>query len=153
MATGKITVAEGSDKAVASHSFTEDAETKHVERVAPGAGVITLPGTAQVAEQTATGTYPATAVDVTGKAGIVVKSSFSNDSASCKVMLLFFDSAGEFIGQSDEYDIANSALADGARYLGSTLIVDNQVLASSGLKIKITTAPASGNVSFFVAGV
>ena len=153
MAKGYINISEGSDKKVASHSFTEDSETKHVERVAPGAGVLVVPGTAQVSEETSTGTYPATAIDVTGKAGIVVKSTFSNDSATCKVKFLFLDSAGSPIGVSGEYTLSNSGVADGSRYIGSAFMIDNQQLAASGVKIVITTAPASGNVSFFIAGV
>lgn len=152
MAQGKISIAEGSDKNIAAHSFTEDAETRYVERVAPGAGVLTLPS-AQVSEETSTGTYPASAIDITGKAGITVKASFSTDSDTCKVKLLFSDSAGGLIGLSDEYTISNTAVADGARYLGSALLVDNQLLAASGVKIVITEAPSSGNVSFYVAGV
>jgi len=152
MATGKITVAEGSDKAVASHSFTEDAETKHVERVAPGAGVITIPGTAQVAEQTSTGAYPASAIDITGKARVIIKADFSANDGTAKARLQFFDSAGSLIGQSDEMDISNTGVQDNSRYVGNMTAVDNS-FGASGLKIVITTAPASGNVSFYVAGV
>jgi hypothetical protein len=153
MATGKISITEGSDKNIASHSFTEDSETKHVERVAPGAGVVTIPGTAQVSEQSSTGTYPASAIDITGKAGIVIKSSFSVSTSTCKVKVLFLDSSGAMIGLSDEYTIPNSESADGSRYLGGSLLVDNRLLGASGVKIVITEAPASGNVSFYVAGI
>ncbi len=153
MATGKISITEGSDKSIASHSFTEDAETKHVERVAPGAGVLTVPGTPQVSEQSSTGTYPASAIDITGKAGIVIKTTFSVDSDTCKVKLRFYDSAGAFVGISAETSVGNTAIADGARYMGAAILVDNRFLGASGLKIDITEAPASGNVSFAVSGV
>lgn len=153
MSTGKITIAEGSDKAIASHSFTEDAETKHVERVAPGTGVLTIPGTAQVAEKTATGTYPASPVSVVGMAGILIKASFSATGISCAYRVQLFDSAGTIISESDEYAIANTEVADGARYVGSAIIIDNRFIGASGIKINLTTAPASGNVSFFVSGV
>lgn len=153
MATGKIVVAEGSDKNIAAHSFTEDSETRYVERVAPGAGILTLPGTAQAAEKTSTGVFPASPIDIIGKAGVTVKANFSAGDISCKIKMQFFDSAGALMVQSDEYSIGNTQVADGSRYLGSALVVDNGLLGASGLKISITAAPASGNVSFFVAGV
>lgn len=152
---GYINIAEGSDKKIASHSFTEDAETKHVERVAPGCGVLTLPGTPQVEEQNSTGTYPASPVDITGMAGISVKSSFSVDEETCKLKVQFHDSAGEIIGISDEYTIPNTSVADGSpsRYIGGMLLLDNQLLGASGVRFIITEAPATGNVSLSVAGV
>ncbi len=155
MGKGYIGLTEGSDKNIASHSFTEDAVTKHVERVAPGAGVLTLPGTAQVSEENSTGTFPASPIDVTGMAGISVKSSFSVDEETCKVKVQFHDSAGEIIGVSDEYTLPNSSVAESspARYVGGMLLLDNRLLGASGVKIIITEAPATGNVSLFVAGV
>lgn len=153
MAKGYINISEGSDKKVASHSFTEDSETKHIERVAPGAGIAAVPGTAQVAEEDSTGTYPASAIDLTGWAGIVMKSSFSTDSDTCKLRIVFYDASSNIIGVTDEYSISNTQQADGARYVGSTLIIDNQFLGASGLKVVITEAPASGNVSLFFMGV
>ena len=153
MAKGKISIAEGADKAIASHSFTEDAETKHVERVAPGAGVLALPGTAQVAEETEAGAYPASPVSVVGMAGILIKTSFSATGISCAYRVQLFDSADTIISQSDEYAIGNTEVADGARYVGSAIIIDNRFIGAAGIKINLTTAPASGNVSFFVSGV
>jgi hypothetical protein len=152
MASGKISIAEGTDKNIAAHSFTEDSETRYVERVAPGSGVLTLPGTAQIAEKTAAGTYPATAIDITGKGRIIIKSDFSTDNGTAKARLQFFDSAGRLMGQSDEYDITNTGIQDSSRYVGNMLAVDNTI-GASGIKINVTAVPSSGNVSLYVAGV
>jgi len=152
MATGKISITEGSDKSIASHSFTEDAETKHVERVAPGSGILTMPATAQVAEKTTSGTYPATVIDIIGKPRIVIKSDFSASDGTAKARIQFFDSTGSLIGQSDEYSISNSGVQDNSRYVGNMLAIDNTI-GASGLKVTLTEAPASGNVSFYVAGI
>jgi len=58
MATSYIQVTEGADKKVATHSFSEDGETKHVERVTWGAGLITMPTTPQISEESQTSLYP-----------------------------------------------------------------------------------------------
>ena len=59
----------GSDK-IATHSFTEGAEERHVERVAPGAGILgAWDATANIS---AVGLVPNFSVDTTGKGRIIV---------------------------------------------------------------------------------
>jgi hypothetical protein len=158
MATTYIDVTEGSGKKVAAHSFTEDAVTKYAERAAPGTGVLTIPDTANIAAETDADLYPASVINIQGQARIVIKTSFSVASASQVWRLLLYDSAGDLIGclpsTTEVYTAVASAaeLDEDTRYIGTMFVFSNDSGAAS-LKIRMTAAPSSGNVSFFVAGV
>jgi hypothetical protein len=150
MATNKIQYTEGSGLDIATHSFDEDAVTKHVERIAFGTGVATLPDTAQVAEVNSAATNPANPIDCIGKGFICIKSNFSANNVEVPIKLQFFDSADVLIGESNQIDILNTALADSARYLGTFTEIFNRS-GFAGMKIRTLTAPTnSGNVSFYV---
>jgi len=58
MSTSYIAVTEGVDKKVATHSFVEDSEIKHIERIAYGAGVLSLPDSPQVDSESGSTVYP-----------------------------------------------------------------------------------------------
>ena len=150
MGTNKIEYTEGSGLNIATHSFTEDAVTKHVERIAFGTGVATLPVTAQVSEIATATTNPASPIDCTGKGFICIKSNFSANNVEVPIKLQFFDSADVLIGESNQIDILNTTLADGGRFLGTFTEIFNRS-GFAGVKIRTLTVPTNtGNVSFYV---
>jgi len=58
MATDSLGVTEGSGVNVATHSFSEDNEIKHIERVAPGTGILTVPDSINIPDISTKGVYP-----------------------------------------------------------------------------------------------
>lgn len=99
MSTNKIGHTEGVGLNIASHSFTEGGVTKHMERIAPGAGVMdTFDDTATVM---AVGLVSGLSVDCTGKGRIVfaVKAATANGDF-CTFRLVFKNGNGDVIGTS-----------------------------------------------------
>lgn len=150
MATGYIGVTEGANKKVATHSFTEDGTTKHVERVAPGAGVVTLPTTAQISGVTQTGLYPTNAIDIQGKSRIVLKTQYEDSTNYAKIRGVFYDSASIVIGASEEITVNNQGFADGSYYLGDIVVFSNECGAKE-FKVQVTSI-SGGTMSVFVGG-
>ena len=101
----------GSDN-IATHSFTESAEERHVERVAPGAGVLgTWDDTATI---TAVGLVADFSVDTTGRGRIIVGCLCEGTLATTlKFKLQFKNSAGTVVGLSAEVSSALTEVTDG----------------------------------------
>jgi len=137
MATGYVGVTEGEDKKIATHSFSEDGTTKHVERVAPGVGVITLPTTPQISGVTETGLYPTDPINVEGKSRIVLKTLYEDSSNEIAIRGAFYDSSGNIIGYSEEVSIGNQGIAEGSYYLGDVVVFSNDAGAKE-FKVKVT---------------
>lgn len=99
MSSSKIGFTEGAGLNIASFSFTEDAVTKHMERIAPGAGVMATFGDS--ATVTAVGLVSSFSVDCTGKGRIVfaVKAVTANGDF-CTYRLVFKNGNGDVIGTS-----------------------------------------------------
>ena len=154
MSTADIEITEGAGIPIAAHTISEDSETKYIERIAVGSGAIALPTTAQIETETVAGTYPSSSIDVQGKGRIVIKSSFSVNTDTCVYYLQFYDINDVLIGESDDYyEIANSGILDSfSRYVGTMVVINNE-FGFCGIKIRLSSIPASGNVSFYVAGV
>lgn len=108
MSTDSLGVTEGSGVNIATHSFSEDSKTKHVERVAPGTGIITMSGSADISNITSKGSYPGTGVDCSGKSRIVLRPMFSSYYCSgLNARLAFYDNVDSIIGFSTEFGISN----------------------------------------------
>ena len=140
MALNKIDY--GLDK-IATHSFTEATETRHVERVAPGAGV--LGAWDDSAEVTATGLVSGLSVDCTGRGRIIVGCLCEAALATTlKFRAVFKNSAGTVVGVSAEVSSALSELQDGGspnkRY-GTLTVFSNDAGASSA-EVYVTALPA-----------
>ncbi len=136
----------GSGANIATHSFTEDGSTRHVERFAPGAGLIDMPDTAQISASSSTGLQPTSAIDCTGKGRIVIASLFSVDEETADFRIAFYDSESNLIGYTEELSFTNTSISDGTSYYGELLIIANEFGAKE-FKLNITTAPATGTVS------
>ena len=140
MALGSITY--GSDK-IATHSFSESSETRHVERVAPAAGV--LGAWDDTASITAVGAVADFSVDTTGKGRIVVGCLCNAALATTlKFRLQFKNSAGTVVGMSAEATATLTDVTDGgspAKRYGTITVFSNDIGASS-VQMYVTTLPS-----------
>ena len=141
MALNKIDY--GSDK-IATHSFIEATETRHVERVAPGAGV--LGSWDDTATVTATGLVSGLSADCTGRGRIVVGCLCDAALATTlKFKLVLKNSSGTIIGLSAEVSSALTEVTDGgspAKRYGTVIVFSNDAGASSA-EVYVTALPAS----------
>lgn len=104
----------GSDN-IATHSFTEATEERHVERVAPGAGV--LGAWDDTATITATGLVADFSVDTTGRGRIIVGCLCEAALATMlKFRLQFKNSSGTVVGLSAEVTSALTEVTDGGSH-------------------------------------
>lgn len=129
---------------IATHSFSEGAETKHVERVAPAAGVL---GTWDVtASPTATGLVGSFTLDTTGKGRIVVGCLCDAALATTfKFRLVFSNSSSQVVGTTAEVTATLTETTDGgspAKRYGTVTVFANDLGASSA-QMYITALPAS----------
>lgn len=133
----------GSDK-IATHSFTESAEERHIERVAPGAGI--LGSWDDTADISATGLVADFSVDTTGKGRIIVGCLCEAALATTlKFRLQFKNSAGTIVGLSAEVTSSLTEVLDGgtpSRRYGTLIVFANDVGASS-VQMYVTAIPAA----------
>lgn len=131
----------GSDN-IATHSFTEATEERHVERVAPGAGV--LGAWDDTATITATGLVADFSVDTTGRGRIIVGCLCEAALATTlKFRLQFKNSAGTVVGLSAEVTSSLTEVLDGgtpSRRYGTLTVFANDVGASS-VQMYVTAIP------------
>lgn len=129
---------------IATHSFTEAAEERHVERVAPGAGV--LGAWDDTATITATGLVADFSVDTTGRGRIIVGCLCEAALATTlKFRLQFKNSVGTVVGLSAEVTAALTEVNDGgtpAKRYGTLIVFANDVGASS-VQMYVTAIPAA----------
>lgn len=128
---------------IATHSFTEATEERHVERVAPGAGV--LGAWDDTATITATGLVADFSVDTTGRGRIIVGCLCAAALATTlKFRLQFKNSAGTVVGLSAEVTAALTEVDDGgtpAKRYGTLIVFANDVGASS-VQMYVTALPS-----------
>lgn len=133
----------GDDK-IATHSFTEGAEERHVERIAPAAGVL---GAWDVtASPTATGLVGSFTLDTTGKGRIIVGCLCNAALATTfKFRLVFANSSSQVVGTTAEVTSTLTETTDGgspAKRYGTVTVFANDIGASSA-KMYITALPES----------
>ena len=140
MALGSVEY--GADR-LATHSFSEGGQTKNVERVAPGSGVL---GAWDVtASPTATGLVGSFTLDTTGKGRIIVGCLCEAALATTlKFRLQFKNSAGTVVGLSAEVTSALTEVDDAgspAKRYGTVTVFANDVGASS-VQMYVTALPS-----------
>ena len=128
---------------IATHSFSEESETRHVERVAPAAGV--LGAWDNAAEVTATGPVDDFSVNTSGRGRIVVGClAMGSQNTTCKFRLMFKNSAGTVFGVSAEATSTLTEVTNGGspsmRY-GTITVFSNDIGASS-VQMYVTTLPS-----------
>ena len=128
---------------IATHSFSEGTETKHVERVAPGSGI--LADWAVTASPTATGLVSSFSLDTVGKGRIVVGCLCNAALATTfKFRLVFRNSANQIVGTTAEVTSTLTEIDDGgspAKRYGTVTVFANDLGASSA-QMYITALPA-----------
>ena len=141
MALGSVEY--GADR-LATHSFSEGGQTKNVERVAPGSGVL---GAWDVtASPTATGLVGSFTLDTTGKGRIIVGCLCDAAlAATLKFRLVFSNSSSQVVGTTAEVTATLTETTDGgspAKRYGTVTVFANDLGASSA-QMYITELPAS----------
>ena len=129
---------------IATHSFLEGGQTKHVERVAPGSGVL---GAWDVsASPTATGLVGSFTLDTIGKGRIIVGCLCDAALATTfKFRLVFSNSASQVAGTTAEVTATLTETTDGgspAKRYGTVTVFANDLGASSA-QMYITALPES----------
>ena len=147
-----VGVQEGTDKKIATYEFIEGTDTKHVERISIGAGILELPSTPQISGVSTAGEYPTTPIDVTANGYVVIKSRFTDSGVSVNVKLIIYDVNDNIIGYSESQTINATDLQESSEYIGDILIFENRIGVSK-VKIKLEDNLSSGTVSFWIAGV
>lgn len=129
---------------IATHSFIEDSEEKHVERVAPGAGVLDV--WSVTASPTATGLVGSFTLDTIGKGRIIVGCLCNAALATTfKFRLVFRNSANQVVGTTAEVTSTLTEIDDGgspAKRYGTVAVFANDLGASSA-QMYITALPAA----------
>ena len=146
MSSSKIGFTEGAGLNIASFAFTEDAVTKHMERIAPGAGVIA--GGFSFTTVSAIGLVSGNAA-CQGKGRIVVcAKAVTGNTDYFTFRLVFKDSSGGVLGVSPLTQISFGELTSGGspdyRY-GTVAAFANDCCASS-VELYVVTLPASESV-------
>ena len=149
MATAYVGVKEGTDKKIATHSFTENGTEKHVERIALATGILALPDTPQIDTVNTEGIYPDTSIDCEGKGFIVIKTTYSTAETIAYLRVAFYDLNDQLIGFSPTITIPNTGQQENTRYVGEVTVVQN-IGAKS---IKFLVSPVNGDVSLFIGVV
>ena len=141
MALGSIEY--GADR-LATHSFSEGGQTKNVERVAPGSGV--MADWAVTASPTAVGLVGSFSLDTVGKGRIIVGCLCNAAlAATFKFRLVFRNSANQVVGTTAEVTSTLTEVDDGgspAKRYGTVTVFDNDLGASSA-QMYITALPAA----------
>lgn len=145
-APSSLGLMEGSDKYLASHSFTQNGTTVHIERVAPGTGAMTMVENASLQDINATGLYPTTPIDCSGLARIALRATIDQSEENATFRVVFYDVAGDLIGISEsitlvfparEYVVYNDALTSVYTWSNAT----NYILSD---KVVSTTSTDNG---------
>ena len=133
----------GADR-LATHSFSEGGQTKNIERVAPGSGI--LADWAATASPTATGLVSSFSLDTVGKGRIVVGCLCNAALATTfKFRLVFRNSANQVVGATAEVTSTLTEIDDGgspAKRYGTVTVFANDLGASSA-QMYITALPAA----------
>lgn len=129
---------------IATHSFTEGIEERHVERVAPGAGI--LNAWDDTATITAVGLVADFSVDTTGRGRIIIGCLCEAAlDTTLKFRLQFKNSNGDVVGLSAEVTSTLTEVDDGgtpAKRYGTLTVFANDVGASS-VQMYVTELPAA----------
>lgn len=151
MSSSKIGFSEGTGLNIASYSFSEDSETKHMERIAPGAGVLAS-GWAYTSV-TAVGLVSGLSCVTIGKGRIIVTAkAVTGNTDYFGFRLVFKDGAGVIIGTSQLIQPVFTEHVSGSDRFATVSAFANDCCASS-VEIYVTTLPTSAQVSVAVLAV
>ena len=146
MSTSDILFTQGSGTSVATHSFIEDGKQKHIERIAPGAGVINSP--LPFSSVSAAGLVQ-TNLDVQGKGRIVVSAkSTTGNTDTFTFRIVYKNNASEVIGTSPLVQSFFTELVDTVSpyYRYATVSVFANDPCAAFVDVYVVTMPSSGNL-------
>ena len=118
---------------IATHSFSEGAETKHIERIAPSAGIVS--GWEATKSVSAVGAVASFSLACVGKGRIVIgatatsASSAKDDSVSFR--LVFKDASGDILGVSAKAECVLTSFEYNSVRFGTLVVFSNDCGASS----------------------
>jgi hypothetical protein len=151
MTASKIGFSEGTGLNIASYSFTEGSETKHMERIAPGAGV--LPSGWSYTSVTANGLVSGLSCSTIGKGRIIVMAkAVTGNTDFFGFRLIYKDGAGEVIGTSPLIQPTFTEHVDGTDRFATVSAFANDCCASS-VELYVVSRPTSNQVSVAVVAV
>lgn len=154
MAQNKMGYNEGVGLNIASHSFTEDGMTKHMERIAPGACV--LDAYDDTATISTVGLVPGFSSNCMGKGRIIV--AFKAETAMseyCLFRLIFKNGAGEIIGPTVLLQSTFAELTSGGspNYRYGTAVAFANDLAAASVELYMVQLPSGGSVVAYIGSV
>ncbi len=154
MTTNKIQFTEGVGLNVASHSFTEDSVTKHMERIAPGAGVMASFG--DDASITTVGLVSGFSVACEGKGRIILSTKAATANGDfCTFRLVFKNSNGDVIGTSVLTQSTFTELTSGGspdyRY-GTASAFANDCCAAT-VEVYVVQIPTNGTLLAYLSAI
>ena len=154
MSTSKMGFSEGTGINIASYIFTEDGVTKHMERIAPGAAVLSaFDDTATVS---AVGLVVDFSANCTGKGRIILGvKAVTTPSDYCSFRFVFKDGAGVVIGTSILLQSIFTEISSGGspdyRY-GTATVIGNDCCAST-VEVYIVSLSANGTMLLSLGAV
>lgn len=151
MAQNKVGYTEGIGINIASHSFSEDGQTKHMERISPGAGVVdVMPVFVNV---TVAGVAAGISRDVKGKGRIIVMAKAETGAGDYFTFrLVYKDANGSVMGVSKSVQPVFGEYSESTFRFSIVSAFANDVCAST-VEIYIISLPLSGAVQLSVAAI
>lgn len=155
MSSNKIGHTEGVGLNIATYSFTEDSVTKHIERIAPGAGV--MAGFDDTASVTAVGLVSGLSASSIGKGRIIIgaKAESVANTDFCTLRLVFKNGSGDVIGTSVLTQITFTELTSGGSpdYRYGTVAAFANDCCSSSVEVYVVSIPSGSTVLLSLAAV
>ena len=154
MSTGKIGFSEGVGVNLASYTFLEDGVTKHMERIAPGAAVLSaFDDTATVS---AVGLVADFSANCAGKGRIILGiKAVTTPSDYCSFRFVFKDGDGVVIGTSILLQSIFTEISSGGspdyRY-GTATVMGNDCCAST-VEVYVVSLSANGTMVLSLGAV
>jgi hypothetical protein len=143
----------GSGVNIAGHVMSRAGETQKMEAVAPGSGVLELPGTPQISGEALSGEYPVTPVSIEGAGRFVVKTTYTDpDEPGPDVRFKMLDYNDKLIGYTDKYTVNNLGIEISGEYIGDMLVMANEMGAKS-MQARLLSDLTSGEMNMYVGSL
>lgn len=146
---------EGVGTSIAAHTITEDTETRYLERISPGAGVITSFDVGPLTV-TATGLVASSSVNTQGKGRIVVSAKAATANGdTCSFRLIYKNGSGDVIATSVLVQALFSELSSGGSpdYRYSTGAAFSNDFCAATAELYVVSLDQNGSTIFSLAAV
>lgn len=153
MGTSKVGFSEGLGINIAAHSFTEDGETRHVERIAAGAGVA---GVLTETTANAVGLVGSLSIPTVGKGRIIIGGKAVTGAGDyCSFFLVYKNSEGVVIGTSSLIQAIFSLYTSGGspNYRYTNVTVFSNDVGATTVEIYVAVLPSVNSIIFMTTAV